>query len=527
MIKNIKTSFLAVFPSLVSSLLMVLIAVYTFTSFKQLYANNQRLVNNTALSQVFTDMRQEFFQLRLASISDNPQEVNEHLDVIHTLLQKMSTYKMRYLNKKTDDVAQLVPSIEQYMRLYRQDSAQAKQQNTYLIVSKERHALGVDISHKMTNIVTIITERNHGVGDETASAISNMQLTMTGLIALAIILSITAAFVTSKKLVDTVNLIKSVMEKLAQGQLTDKVRIRGSNELYSLAEDLDRVIDYLRRMMSEIRDASEHISEQVNQLTEQSQANSLAIEAHKVETDQVVAAMTEMSATAHNVADHASSSAQFTQQANEQAERSRQAVEHASNTVNALVSEVENTAATIEDMNLQSQQIASILNVIGGIAEQTNLLALNAAIEAARAGEQGRGFAVVADEVRALAARTQSSTSEINTMLDKLRNGAESAVAAMDQTRKSCQDTAETTLAVTSNLSQLNQYVFDIDGVSNQIATAAGQQSTVAEEINHNLVTIQEKVDELSQSGNATHATAESLSTTREQLTAVVGHFKF
>ncbi|BDM62602.1 hypothetical protein NFHSH190041_00540 [Shewanella sp. NFH-SH190041] len=192
----------------------------------------------------------------------------------------------------------------------------------------------------------------------------------------------------------------------------------------------------------------------------------------------------------------------------------------------ALVCEVDAAADTINEMNQNTRQIASILNVIGEIAEQTNLLALNAAIEAARAGEQGRGFAVVADEVRALAARTQASTSEINNMLEKLRSGADSAVAAMEKTKKSCQVTATTTSVVTRNLVELNTYVFDINGLTSQIATAAEEQSSVAEEINRNLTTIREMVDKLNQNSQATLTTSSSLDNTRGRLATMVEHFK-
>ncbi|MCU8087285.1 methyl-accepting chemotaxis protein [Shewanella sp. SM21] len=236
--------------------------------------------------------------------------------------------------------------------------------------------------------------------------------------------------------------------------------------------------------------------------------------------------MTEMSATAHNVAGDAASAAQFTQQANAQADKSKKAVEQAANTVIALVAKVDVAADAINDMNENTRHIAAILNVIGEIADQTNLLALNAAIEAARAGEQGRGFAVVADEVRSLAARTQASTAEINQMLEQLYLGANAAVTAMEQTKHSCQQAADTTNLVTENLDTLTTYVFDINGLSNQIATAAEEQSAVTEEINRNLTTIREMVDELNQSGKATLNSATSLAATKEQLVGVVSHFK-
>ncbi|WP_335903892.1 methyl-accepting chemotaxis protein [Shewanella algae] len=216
----------------------------------------------------------------------------------------------------------------------------------------------------------------------------------------------------------------------------------------------------------------------------------------------------------------------MTDKARAQGDESRQAVEQASNNVMALVSEVDSASQTIAEMDESTRRIAGVLDVIGEIAEQTNLLALNAAIEAARAGEQGRGFAVVADEVRALAARTQASTSEINNMLEQLRQGADSAVNAMNRTRQSCQATADTTTLVAESLQGLTEHVFDINGLSSQIATAAEEQSSVSEEITRNLSVIREMVEELNQSGKATLGSTAALAAAKDQLSSVVRQFK-
>ncbi|WP_410003721.1 methyl-accepting chemotaxis protein [Pseudomonas oryzihabitans] len=233
-----------------------------------------------------------------------------------------------------------------------------------------------------------------------------------------------------------------------------------------------------------------------------------------------------MSATSDSVARSASDTATLTQAANGQAERSRAVVQQASASVFALVDQVEDATLKVQAMQSDAQRINDVLGVIGEIAGQTNLLALNAAIEAARAGEQGRGFAVVADEVRALAGRTQQSTAEINEMLSRLQQGVSSAVAAMEVTKTSCQSTAEKTREVTNGLDEMSGSVVRISDLSTQIAAAAEEQSAVAGEINQNMVAVRHIVDDLVTSGQRTAESTAAVQSSNEQLIAVVRRFR-
>uniref|UniRef100_UPI0038FCD220 methyl-accepting chemotaxis protein n=1 Tax=Pseudomonas monsensis TaxID=2745509 RepID=UPI0038FCD220 len=233
-----------------------------------------------------------------------------------------------------------------------------------------------------------------------------------------------------------------------------------------------------------------------------------------------------MSSTAESVAQNAAETAAFTQRANENADRSRVVVGEATNSVVALIDEVASATHKVENMQQDAQRITEILGVIGAIAGQTNLLALNAAIEAARAGEQGRGFAVVADEVRALAARTQASTSEINEMLTRLTQGVSSSVSAMENTQASCQSAADATARVNSGLDEMAGSVSHINSLSTQIATAAEQQSAVTEEINRSMVQIRHMVEELVQSGHASELNTRQLLDANSRVSAIMGRFK-
>ena len=198
----------------------------------------------------------------------------------------------------------------------------------------------------------------------------------------------------------------------------------------------------------------------------------------------------------------------------------------ASNSVLALVDEVDSASASINTMSNNTQEIIKALSVIGDIADQTNLLALNAAIEAARAGEQGRGFSVVADEVRSLAARTQTSTAEINQILNTLSSDASNAVSTMDATRSSCQRAAENTARVTDSLDNMTNFIIQINDLSTQIATASEEQSSVTEEVSRNMTNINEMVQELTKNGQATVDSTQTLASANTQLDALVKKFK-
>ena len=323
-------------------------------------------------------------------------------------------------------------------------------------------------------------------------------------------------------------LLKSRIDILSTGEadLTSRIDITSNDELGDIGKSVNTFIIYLQSMILDISKASDHITENINQLNVQSEQNNKALIVHAAETEQVVSAITEMNATSDTVAKGASETATNTQKANDQALLSKDIVIDASNSVISLVDEVDAASSSINTMNKNTQQIISVLSVIGAIAEQTNLLALNAAIEAARAGEQGRGFAVVADEVRSLAARTQSSTAEIGTILTTLRNDATSAVSAMELTKASCERTAENTERVTVSLNTMTDFIVEINDLNTQIATASEEQSSVSEEVSRNMVNIHEMVQELTLNGQASVDSTQNLATANSKLNALVSKFK-
>lgn len=357
--------------------------------------------------------------------------------------------------------------------------------------------------------------------DEMLGTLAFLQIPM-------VIVLLALMLVAISQLMKRLTVLKINIDSLSAGDadLTKRIDIKGEDEVDQVGRSVNGFIGYLQKMKIDVSDATTQIQSEIAQLKQLSRSTNEALTRHASETDQAVTAINEMSSTAESVAQSASDTATFTQTANHNAVSSKLVVDDASTSVRSLVSEVESATAKVQAMQADAQRINDVLGVIGDIAGQTNLLALNAAIEAARAGEQGRGFAVVADEVRALAARTQQSTSEINETLQRLKDAVGSAVQAMEQTKASCQATADKTAQVTVGLDEMTSSVVHINDLSTQIATAAEEQSAVAEEINRSMVAVRHVVDELVESGVSVDRSTESLLGTNARLTALVNRFR-
>ncbi|MCG6199748.1 methyl-accepting chemotaxis protein [Psychromonas antarctica] len=366
--------------------------------------------------------------------------------------------------------------------------------------------------------LTKATEVIFGEQVDFAITLSVVLIVLSFIIVIWIVSAIVKGLVVLKERIDTLS--------TGEADLTSRIAIVANDELGDIGQSVNNFIVYLQSMLLDISQASIHITDNINQLNIQSEQNNKALIAHAAETEQVVSAIVEMSATSDTVAQGASETATNTQKANDQARLSKAIVMEASNSVIALVDQVDSASSSINTMNTNTLEIISVLGVIGAIAEQTNLLALNAAIEAARAGEQGRGFAVVADEVRSLAARTQSSTAEINTILTKLRKDAADAVGAMDVTKASCEETAENTERVTESLDAMTNFIVEINDLSAQIATASEEQSSVSEEVSRNMSNIHAMVQELTKNGQASVDSTQNLATANNQLNVLVSKFK-
>lgn len=322
--------------------------------------------------------------------------------------------------------------------------------------------------------------------------------------------------------------LRSTIQSLSSGNgdLTQRLTVDSNDDLGQISQGVNTFIESLQSMMLEIESSTVRLKSDVDALTSLTQDNGQILARHVVETEQIVAAIEEMNSTAESVAHHAAETAQFTSEATTMSRESLEVVRDAQSSVVSLVGEVDGTAHNIQAMTEETKDIGSILSVIGEIAEQTNLLALNAAIEAARAGEQGRGFAVVADEVRALASRTQTSTGEIENALKSLVNGSQSVADSMNVTKTTCNKTAESTELVGQRIDGLTNHITEINDLSTQIATAAEEQSSVTQEVSRNMSSINDMVSQLNANGQETAQQTESVSVINSEIAQIVSNFK-
>ena len=309
------------------------------------------------------------------------------------------------------------------------------------------------------------------------------------------------------------------LNAIADGNFTHKVKINGQDEFAWMAERCNTVSSKLAKTVREIHASADQLTTAADHLSDITSQSRQRVFNQNMQTEQVASAMTEMSTTVHQVAQNASRAAEAAQDADQQAKGGMAVVKSTIQSIESLASEVGRTSEAINKLKEDSVSIGAVLDVIRGIAEQTNLLALNAAIEAARAGEQGRGFAVVADEVRTLASRTQQSTQEIQGMIDRLQSGANQAVAAMVQGKSAAKTSVDQAVNAGNSLETINRFIDTIKDMNTQIAAAAEEQSVTAEEINRNVVNI-------SGISRDTADGAEQTATSSSQLARLAGHLQ-
>jgi methyl-accepting chemotaxis protein len=348
-------------------------------------------------------------------------------------------------------------------------------------------------------------------------------------VAVVVLLVIAAVgMVLANTILRPLHLMKANLDDIAagEGDLTRRLAITSQDELGELAGAFNRFVDKIHGLVRQITEMTAQLTGLVSQVSDQAQRSEQAMERQRHETDQVATAINQMSSAAQEVARSAQGASVAAQQTDAEGQAAKRVVDGSIVQIHALVNDIRSSGVSLDSLQQDVTSIVSVLSVIRSIAEQTNLLALNAAIEAARAGEAGRGFAVVADEVRALASRTQTSTQEIQGMIDRLQTGTEAAVQAMRRSSDAGDGTSAQANQAGASLDTMAQLIATINSMNAQIASAAEEQTAVAEEINRSVHQIASAVDSVADETQRGAQTSRSLAELGQRLGQLVGQFR-
>ncbi|SHK59999.1 methyl-accepting chemotaxis protein [Marinobacter antarcticus] len=347
-----------------------------------------------------------------------------------------------------------------------------------------------------------------------------------GATGVAVLLGILMAYLITRAITSPINHAVAIASEVASGNLSVRIDNNRTDEIGRLMAALATMVSGLRELVRSIESGATNIAASAEELSTVTSQTSDGINRQKQETDQVAAAMNEMTATVADIARNAEQAFTVASDAVDQATEGEHEVRETVSQVNNLAQEVSQSMEIIQGLQKETANIGTVLDVIKSVAEQTNLLALNAAIEAARAGEQGRGFAVVADEVRSLAQRTQSSAQEIETLVSSLQSSAGNSVSAMESSATLASETLKRATATGTSIERITRSVEEIKQYNNQIATASEQQTSVAEEINQNITSIRDVTDQSAASSNQTASSSSELAKLGSELQTLVSRFR-
>ena len=380
-----------------------------------------------------------------------------------------------------------------------------------------------DQGRAITQLSDIMYEFQLNAREQNASQARTLQITCT---LLALVLGILAAAVITRQITRPLQDTLNVVERIASGDLTQTVAVTRRDELGVLQQGIQRMGSTLRDLIGGIRDSVVQIASAAEELSAVTEQTSAGVNSQKVETDQVATAMHEMSATVAEVARNAEQASEAASTADKEARAGDKVVAEAIVQIERLAAEVLRSTDAMTVLEQESDKIGKVMDVIKAVAEQTNLLALNAAIEAARAGEAGRGFAVVADEVRGLAQRTQKSTEEIEALVAGLQNGTRQVSSIMLSSRELTNSSVTLTRKAGTSLESITLTVSNIQAMNQQIAAAAEEQSAVAEEISRSIISVRDVSEQTASASEETAASSVELARLGGQLQTMVSHFK-
>lgn len=461
-------------------------------------------------------IQQSRFQVRGYTYSGKTEAEQPALDAIDNALKKINQLQGQLPEPYQANLQEAGVSLQAYRAAVSQYRDAQVASAAAMATMKAQGDMLLGHSEKLTTSQTAVRD---------ADVVQAKQLLLLATV-LALIFGIIAAMAITRQIVIPLNQTLKVAERVASGDLSHNLDSMRQDELGQLQRAMQSMTVGLRELIGGISDGVTQIASAAEQLSAVTEQTSAGVNSQKVETDQVATAMNEMAATVQEVARNAEEASEAAVAADQQAREGDKVVSEAIDQIERLATEVGHSTTAMGDLKRESDKIGSVLDVIKSVAQQTNLLALNAAIEAARAGEAGRGFAVVADEVRSLAQRTQKSTEEIEELIVGLQNGTQQVATILDNSRGLTDSSVELTRRAGSALASITRTVSTIQAMNSQIATAAEQQSAVAEEINRSVLNVRDVSEQTSSASEETATSSAELARLGIYLQTLVGRFR-
>ena len=518
--------------------LMLLLGVFALNQMSKIRAGGEDIALTSVPSlKSLDEFTQLTLRLRVLSyrllINREPDVQQKTLELFDLRNQQIASAQRDYV--KLINGAQEQAAYDQYVQLlgqYRQLEERMKNLSRNDRVDELRELLNTEllnnseaINSVLARLMDINTEQTHATDQNAADQYDHAFNLVVGLLLVASALTVLFAWLLTHSITGPIANALSAAEAIAEGNLTQPITVDGSDEAGRLLLAMARMQEKLRDTLQRISGSATQLASAAEELNSVTDESARGLTQQNNEIEQAATAVNEMTSAVEEVARNAVSTSQASSNATTSASDGRDLVQETVSAIERMSGDVQSTATLIGELAEESRDIGKVLDVIRGLADQTNLLALNAAIEAARAGEAGRGFAVVADEVRALAHRTQQSTSEIERMIASIQSGTEHAVDSMRNSTERAESTLNIAKGAGISLDTINTAIVEINERNLVIASAAEEQAQVAREVDRNLVNIRDLSVQSATGANQTSAASNELSRLAVDLNSLVGRF--